>query len=159
MIALGAKVRLFGPKGPRDVAVEKFFLTPQSAGDREYALAPDEIVTEILVPAGTASNSTYEVRQGESLDWPLAAAAVSLKLSGKTVSAARIVLGHVAPVPWPAPEAERVLAGKAVTTNLADEAGGAAVKDAKALSQNGYKVQLARIAVKRAILRAAEGRA
>ncbi len=106
LIALGARVRLFGPKGSRDVAVEKFFLTPQSESDREYVLAPNEIVTEVLVPPAAGGNAAYEVRQGESLDWPLAAAAVSLKFSGKTVSAARIVLGHVAPVPWPAPAAE-----------------------------------------------------
>jgi xanthine dehydrogenase YagS FAD-binding subunit len=62
-------------------------------------------------------------------------------------------------VPWPAPEAENVLAGKPVSEKLADEAAAAAVTGAKALSRNGYKIQLARVAVKRAILRAAEGRA
>ncbi len=159
LIALGARVKLFGLKGAREVAVEKFFVTPRSSAEREYVLAPNEIVTEIVVPAGAASNATCEIRQGESLDWPLAAAAVSLKLSGKTVSSARIVLGHVAPVPWPVPAAEKVLARKTVSAKLADEAGAAAVKEAKPLSQNAYKVQLTRIAVKRAILRAAEGRA
>jgi xanthine dehydrogenase YagS FAD-binding subunit len=159
LISLGAKAKLFGPKGAREVAVEKFFVTPKSGSDREYVLAPNEIVTEIIVPAAGSANATYEVRQGESLDWPLAAASVSLKMSGKTVTSARIVLGHVAPVPWPAPEAEQVLAGKPVSAKLAEQAGAAAVKDAKPLSQNAYKVQLARVAVKRAILRAAEGRA
>jgi xanthine dehydrogenase YagS FAD-binding subunit len=160
LIALGAKVRLFGPKGARDVEAAKFFVTPRSPQEREYVLGPDEIVTEILVPPTAGSrNATYEVRHRESLDWPLAAAAVSLRMSGRNVSSARVVLGHVAPVPWPAPEAEKVLAGKAVSEQAADEAGAAAVTAAKALSQNGYKIQLARVAVKRAILRAAEGRA
>jgi xanthine dehydrogenase YagS FAD-binding subunit len=160
LIALGAKVRLFGAKGARDVEAAKFFVTPRSAQEREYVLGPDEIVTEILVPPAAGSrNATYEVRHRESLDWPLAAASVSLRMSGKNVSSARVVLGHVAPVPWPAPEAEKVLAGKAVSEQLADEAGAAAVNGAKALSQNAYKIQLARVAVKRSILRAAEGRA
>jgi xanthine dehydrogenase YagS FAD-binding subunit len=160
LMALGAKVRLFGPKGARDVEIGKFFVTPSTGDQREFALGPDEIVTEILVPPPAGARSAaYEVRHRESLDWPLAAAAVSLKMSGKNVQSARVVLGHVAPVPWPAPEAEKVLAGKPVSEKLADEAGAAAVTGAKALSQNGYKIQLARVAVKRAILRAAEGRA
>jgi len=52
-----------------------------------------------------------------------------------------------------------VLVGKAINESVADEAGAAAVQSAKALSENSYKIQLARVAVKRAILRAAEGRA
>jgi xanthine dehydrogenase YagS FAD-binding subunit len=115
-------------------------------------------VTEILVPAtGGARNATYEVREKGSLDWPLAAASVSLKMSGKQVTSARVCLGHVAPVPWPATEAEKLLAGKTLSEKVAEEAGTAAVSGAKRLSQNGYRIQLARVAVKRAILRAAEG--
>ena len=87
----------------------------------------------------------------------MAAAAVSLKLEGKKVTSARVVLGHVAPVPWPAADAEKLLAGKTISEQVAQDAGSAAVTGARRLSQNGYKVQLARVAVKRAILRAAEG--
>jgi xanthine dehydrogenase YagS FAD-binding subunit len=68
-----------------------------------------------------------------------------------------VVLGHVAPVPWPAPEAEAALAGKTVSDSVAEEAGKAAVAKATPLSKNAYKVQLARVAVKRAILAAAQG--
>ena len=158
LIALGGKIRIFGPKGPRDVPAAKFFLTPKGNQEREYVLQPNEIVTEILVPpAGGARSATYEVRQKEALDWPLTAAAVSLKLTGKKITSARVVLGHVAPVPWPAPEAEKLLAGKTVSEAVAQDAGTAAVSGAKRLSQNGYKIALARVAVKRAVLRAAEG--
>lgn len=158
LIALGAKVRLLGPGGAREVAVEKFFITPSSADQREYDLKPNEILTDILVPpAGGAKMAIYEVRQKEALDWPLAAAAVVLNLSGKTVKSARVVLGHVAPVPWPSPEAEAALAGKSVDDSVADAAGKAAVAKATPLSKNSYKVQLARVAVKRAILAAAGG--
>jgi xanthine dehydrogenase YagS FAD-binding subunit len=97
------------------------------------------------------------VRQKEALDWPLAAAAVVLTMDGETVKSARVVLGHVAPVPWPSPEAEAALAGKTVSEAVAEAAGQAAVGKAKPLSMNGYKVQLARVAVKRAILKAAQG--
>jgi xanthine dehydrogenase YagS FAD-binding subunit len=157
LIALGAKVKLAGPKGARELDLAKLFVTPSSDQEREHALKPNEILTEITVPhhAG-AKMAVYEVRQKEALDWPLAAAAVVLHLDGKTVKGARVVLGHVAPVPWPSPEAEEALAGKAVSEDVADAAGKAAVSKATPLSRNAYKVQLTRVAVKRAILAAAK---
>ncbi|MEW5978286.1 MAG: FAD binding domain-containing protein [Acidobacteriota bacterium] len=158
LIALDAKIRVFGASGSREVEAEKFFVTPKSEGDREYDLKPNEIVAEILIPpASGIRNATYEVREKEALDWPLAAAAVALKMNGKTVQSARLVLGHVAPIPWRSMEAEKALTGKTVSEDVAMEAGKAAVAGAKPLSKNGYKVQLARVAMKRAILQAAQG--
>jgi xanthine dehydrogenase YagS FAD-binding subunit len=160
LIALDAKVKLHGPEGPREISVKEFFVTPQREGELEHALHPGEVVTEILVPPpGNAKMAVYEVRQKEALDWPLAAAAVVLKLQGDTVESARIVMGHVAPVPWPSPEAEEALKGKSVDEDTAWDAGKAALTKATPLSRNAYKVQLARVAVKRAILRAAKGEA
>jgi xanthine dehydrogenase YagS FAD-binding subunit len=95
------------------------------------------------------------VRQGEGPDFPLAAAAASLKITGGVVNAARVVLGQVAPIPWISNEAARQLVGRAVTPELAEQAGQAAVYTAIALPDNEYKVQLAQVAVKRAILLAA----
>jgi len=158
LVALGAKIRLVSASGSREVDVAKFFVTPQNADTREIALLPNELVTEIVLPAADTHSSTYEVRQKEALDWPLATASVVLNMSGDTVSSARIVLGHVAPTPWVAAGAQTVLAGKAVTQEVAAEAGKAALEGATPLSQNRYKVQLARVAVKRALLMAAVGR-
>jgi xanthine dehydrogenase YagS FAD-binding subunit len=159
LIALDAKVTLHGPNGQREVELSKFYTTPKSEDEREYVIKPDEILTEITVPGSSARTATYEIREKEGLDWPLAAAAVVLEMSGNTVKSARVVLGHVAPVPWPSPEAEQALQGKTLSEEVADAAGKAAVSNAKPLSQNGYKVQLARVAVKRALMRAAKGEA
>jgi xanthine dehydrogenase YagS FAD-binding subunit len=156
LIALAAKINIHGPKGARAVNAADFFVMPKADGEREYQLAPNEIVTEILVPApGGMKNATYEVRQKEALDWPLASASVAIKLSGKTVSSARIALGHVAPAPWSARGAEAALIGQTITEETAAKAAEAAVAGAKPLSRNAYKVQLARVAVKRALLAAA----
>jgi len=155
LIALDAKLKLHGPQGARELSVHEFFVTPKSDVESEHALKPGEIVTEILVPnPGNVKMAIYEVRQKEALDWPLAAAAVVLKLDGGSVQSARVVLGHVAPVPWPSPEAEEALKGKSVNEDVAWEAGKAALSKATPLSRNAYKVQLARVAVKRAVLRA-----
>lgn len=158
LIAYGATVRIQGPKGSRDVPVEKFFVTPQNADQREYDLKPGEIVTDITVPsAAGAAGATYEVRQKEALDWPLAAASVVLRMSGGKVASARIALGHVAPIPWRSEAAEQTLVGKSINEDTAKAAGEAAVVGAKSLGRNAYKIQLARVAVKRAVLAAAGG--
>ena len=157
LVALGATVRIFGPGGAREVPVEKFFLTPRTDDDREHDLKPNEIVTEVRVPSPAGANATYEVREKEALDWPLATASVVLKTGGGRVESARVVLGHVAPIPWRSPEAEAALGGQAVNEQVAAGAGDASVKGAKPLSGNAYKVQLARVAVKRAVLAAAGG--
>jgi len=160
LIALDAKVTLHGPNGQREVELSKFYTTPKSEDEREYAIKPDEILTEITVPASRgAKTATYEIREKEGLDWPLVAAAVALEMDGNTVKRARVVLGHVAPVPWPSPEAEQALQGKTLSEEVADAAGKAAVSKATPLSQNGYKVQLTRVAVKRALMRAVKGEA
>jgi len=157
LIAFNAKIRLFGSKGWREVSAEQFFVIPKSENEREYVMKSDEILGEIIVPPAKGSKSaTYEVRQKEALDWPLAAASVALKMNGKTVQEARLVLGHVAPIPWRCLDAEKALAGQSGEGG-ASEAAKVALKDAKPLSQNGYKIQLARVALKRAILQAAQG--
>jgi len=151
LAALDARVKLASAKGTREVPVEKFFVTPASDSEREIALAPNEILTEILIPGGAVRSATYEVRQKETLDWPLAAASVALTLKGTAVGSARVFLGHVAPVPWRAAAAEKALAGRGLTTANIEKAAQAAVEGATPLSGNAYKVQLARAAVKRAL--------
>jgi len=158
LVALGAKIRLVSASGSRDVEAAKFFVTPQNTDSREIALLPNELVTEILLPATDTHSATYEVRQKDALDWPLATASVVLNMTGDTVSSARIVLGHVAPTPWVAVEGQTAVAGRAVTQAVAAEVGKAALEGATPLSQNRYKVQLARVAVKRALLMAAIGK-
>jgi len=156
LIALGAKIKVAGPSGNREIPVEKFFVVPQNENAREIDLKPNEIVTEILIPSDKAVKSaTCEVRERAALDWPVAAASVALKMNGNNVSSARVVLGHVGPTPYVASEAEKMLAGKTINAALAEQAGAAAVANAKPLSQNAYKVQLAKVAVKRALMAAA----
>jgi len=155
LVALGAKVKLVSAKGSREVPVKAFFVVPKDENMREIALRPDEVLTEIVVPAAPAQSATYEVRQKEALDWPLAAAAVVLTMKGTSVASAKVVLGHVAPIPWEAAGAEKALVGKTITAATAEAAGKAAVEGAQPLSQNTYKVQLAKVAVKRALLEAA----
>jgi len=159
LIAYDASIRLLGPKGPRELPLEKFFVIPKSEDEREHDLQPNEIVTEIIVPAPVAGAkaSHYEVRQKEDFDWPYVTASVILNMNGSTVRSARVVMSHVAPIPWVSNEAAQAITGKSVSAETADAAGAAAVANARSLGRNKFKIKLAQVAVKRAILHAAQG--
>ena len=158
LIAYAAKIRLEGPKGKRELPLEKFYVIPKTEAEREHDLRPEEIVTEVIVPSPKGVKAAhYEIRQKAAFDWPLAVAAVALKINGSTIESSRVVIGYVAPVPWRSVEAEQALTGKSLNNDTAQAAAEAALKNAKPLSQNTYKIQLARVALKRALLKAASG--
>jgi xanthine dehydrogenase YagS FAD-binding subunit len=155
-IALNATFRIVGPAGERQIAAADYYQMPDRNLFGETVLAPNELLTHVILPApGGARNATYEVRFKQSHDWPLAMASVSLSMNGKTVRGARIVMGAVAPVPWRSAPAEASLTGKTISEEAAMAAADAAVTGAKPMTQNAYKVQIARTAVKRAIMKAA----
>jgi len=155
LIALDATVTISQPGGKsRSLPVAQFFKTPASEVERETALQPNEILTGISIPIKGLKNALYEVKHRHGLDWPYVAAAVAFQFKGGSASQASVVLGHVAPIPWPAAEAAKALKG-AVDEALAAKCGEAAIAGAKPLSGNAYKVQLVKTAVKRAVLAAA----
>jgi len=155
LMALDAEATVQGPEGSRQIPVADLYQIPSSADERENTLKPNEVLTAILIPNSKAANATYEVRQRQLFDWPLATASVSLDMKGGKVRGATVVMGHVAPQPWRSAEAESALEGKAVSEETAAAAAKAAVAAATPLSQNKHKVTLASVAVKRAILKAA----
>jgi xanthine dehydrogenase YagS FAD-binding subunit len=155
-IALDAKFRIVGPAGEREVAAAEYYQMPDKNLYGETMLGPSDLLTHVILPPpGQTRTATYEVRFKQSHDWPLATASVALAVQGQTVRTARIVMGAVAPVPWRSSAAEAALVGKRLTEQVAMEAADAAVAGAKPMTQNAYKVQIARTAVKRAILKAA----
>jgi xanthine dehydrogenase YagS FAD-binding subunit len=157
LIAFRASVTVVSPRGQRTVPLEEFFVLPSRRLDHETILEPDEIVTEIQVPAPAPNTrSTYlKFKERDSHDFAIVGASVVMRLKGKVCEDVRIVLSGVAPIPWRSPEAEAVLKGKAITPELAEQAGKAAVAKAQPLSQNAYKVPLTQAIVKQAVLRAA----
>ena len=156
LISLGARATVAGPDGEREVEVADLYQIPSSEADRENTLQPNEIVTQVSVPGASGwKTATYEVRQRQLLDWPWVTASVALRVRGGKISDARVVLGHVAPIPWRSSEAETALKGQAVSEAAGEAAGKAAVAAATPLNGNKAKVQLASVAVKRAVAMAA----
>ena len=159
LIAWGAQVRVIGPAADQQelLPLEYFFVTPKSPRQGVTILKPGQLISHIVLPpARNWRSASYEVLQSEGLDWPLAAASACLDIEGGLVREARIVLGHVAPIPWSAASAARGLVGLSVNEQTAAAVADAAVASATPLTQNEYKVQLARTAVKRALLKATD---
>ena len=126
-LAYGATFRLAGPKGERMVAAADYFTLPRQSLRMENVLAPDELLTHVILPApGAVKSGHYEVRYKESHDWPIAFATVLLTMNGANVQSARVVMGAVAPIPWRSPAAEQALAGKAINEETAAAAADAA---------------------------------
>ena len=154
-VALGATMIVAGAKAKkREIAAAKFFQTPKSEEDRESTLKPNEILAGIRVPISGLKNAVYEVRHRQTIDWPYVTAAVAFAVKNGSASDARVVLGHVAPVPWVSQNAAKALNGASISDAAAAKAGDAATQGARPLSKNEYKVQLVRAAVKRAVLAA-----
>jgi xanthine dehydrogenase YagS FAD-binding subunit len=165
LIALGARLRIIGPptaETPNDalesvseLPLEQFYRAPRDEHQREHVLEPDQLIAHVIVPKLGLANATYEVRHGEGPDAPLAAAAAAVRIVGGIVREARIVMGHVAPTPWVSAEASETIVGQPITPETAERAAQQAVGRATPLKDNEYKVQLAKVAVKRALLLAA----
>jgi xanthine dehydrogenase YagS FAD-binding subunit len=158
LIALSASVRTIGPEhGDETVMpVEDLFRTPKREREVEHALEPNQIVAQVLLPPTHGwLSANYEIHHGSGQDYPLLAAAASILIERGVVRQARVVLGQVAPIPWLSHEAANQLIGLPLTHETAEAAAEAAASVATPLMGNEYKVQLARVAVKRALLAAA----
>jgi xanthine dehydrogenase YagS FAD-binding subunit len=159
LVAYDARVELSGPQGKqRAVAVKDFLLAPDASRERDTVIERGEVLTRVIVPApGPGTRAAYHKQtERESYDWPICDVAVVLRMEGRSVRAASIVMGWVAPAPRRAVESERILTGKNVSKGLAREAAHAAVADATPLSKNAYKVPVLEAVVRRTILAAAE---
>jgi xanthine dehydrogenase YagS FAD-binding subunit len=156
-VAYGARFRVVGPAGEREIPAAQYFTLPTMDNvTKENVLGAEELLTHVILPPpGDVKSGHYEVRYKQSHDWPLAFATVVLAMSGNTIQSARVVLGAVAPVPWRSRDAERELAGKPLTEATAALAGDAAVEAARPMRGNAYKIQITKTAVKRAVMRAA----
>ncbi len=117
---------------------------------RSTVLAPGELVTEVRIPLPEAGTRMAYKRFSfrKSIDFPVVNLAV-VQTPGRQY---RIALGGVAPTPLRAEAAEKLLAGKELTPEMAEEAGRAAVQGARPTEANAYKLQLVKTLVKRELL-------
>ncbi|MBI5240135.1 MAG: FAD binding domain-containing protein [Elusimicrobia bacterium] len=149
LLALGARIRTTKRTLP---AAEFFASRPMQS----TALAAGELVTEVFIPAPApgARQGFLKFRLRNAIDFPIVSVASVLDLEGGKLGSASIALGAVAPVPLRAQEAEAFLKGRAPDEDTAARAGDIAVQACHPLAKNGFKVQLVRALLRKAILAA-----
>ena len=148
LIALDARLKIAGPSGEKIVPLGRFYTNMGNV------LEIDEIILEIQVPAlrSGIKQKFLKFRIRKAIDFAVSSAAAVITIEDSKCCDARIVLGGVAPTPYRAVYADEALKGKAITVEVAEEAGKLALKEAVPLSMNGYKVPISETLVKRAIL-------
>ena len=157
MAALEATIHVEGAKGKRAVPIGDFHLLPGSTPGRETVLEPGDLITHVTLPPPVAgSKQVYvKLRDRASYEFALASAAVVLTVSTGKVTRARIALGGVATKPWRSPEAEEALVGRTADAASFRQAGEAAMRAARAQSENGFKIELAKRCLAHALQTAA----
>ena len=155
MLAVGAQVVATGPKGERTIPIEKFF-----TGLFETALAADEILTEIRIPAAAPrSGGAYVKLERKVGDFATAAAAAQVQLgAGGEVARAGIGLTSAGPTPVKAEAAEKFLQGKKPDAGTIAEAARLASQasqpEADRRGSVEYKREMARVLTARALTKA-----
>jgi len=160
LIALGASVKVHGPRGEKEIPLVEFFVHPEERLNHETVLRPNEVVTEVIVPKpAKGTRSTYlKFKEKGSMDWALSAVAAVAEVDGGRIKSSSVVLGGVAPMPWTVDAAPGILNGKKPDSETLEALADAAVADAEPLEHNGYKVPLTRTLVKRAVQGVVDGR-
>ena len=158
LLALNALVRVRDSQGERSVSLEDFFTLPTEGHRQEHQLRPDNLITAIEIPSpAPASRSAYfKVMDRAVWAFALVGAAAQIAVEDGVVTSARLVLGGVAPIPWRVPAAEAVVIGNAPSPEMFARAADVALDGAKPLAKNGYKIELAKRLVERAMTAATE---
>jgi len=159
LAALDATVEVAGPGGARQIPLADFHRLPGNTPERDSNLEPGELITAIaLPPMPWAKTGVYlKLRDRASYSFALVSVAAILDVEGDRIRDARLALGGVAHKPWRSPEAEAFLRGLTATAETFGEAADVALRDARPRRHNGFKVEMAKRAIKRALTISASG--
>jgi xanthine dehydrogenase YagS FAD-binding subunit len=146
LAALDAVVRVDGPGGERSIPFEAFHLLPGATPHIETALRSDDLITAVELPSlPFARRSLYrKVRDRASYAFALVSVAAALETEDGRIRNVRLALGGVAPKPWRAYEAERVLSGAEANLDNFRRAADAELASATGYRYNSFKIELAR---------------
>jgi xanthine dehydrogenase YagS FAD-binding subunit len=153
LLAFDAAVRIRGPRAERWVELEEFMQAPSDERRTETVLAADELILGLRLPPHPEPTRSVYLKAMDRKAWAFALAGVAcaIRLSGRKIAHARIVLSGVAPIPWRVPAAERALLGQEATADRFAAAAEAALQGALPLRHNSYKVRLAKALLRKAL--------
>ena len=153
LMALDAEIVVESASGSRVVPAGEFFIGVEVSLTRETVLRDDEMITGVrLGRPATGAKSTYlKAMDRGAWSFALVSVAAQVVFDGPRVADARLVLGGVAPTPWRCRAAEERLTATVLDPAAIAEAAERAMDDARPMSKNAYKVDLARGLVGRAL--------
>ena len=149
--ALNATIVVASPSGTKEIGVDDFFVGPHTDYHRETALAPDELITEVRIPASSLGARSAFVKWAPRKTIDFARASAAVFVDARPIGTARVALGGVAPTPHRALDTESFLAGKQLSADTIRQAAELAVNGARPLASNDYKVQLVQGLVRQAL--------
>jgi xanthine dehydrogenase YagS FAD-binding subunit len=142
LVALDAQVELTSAAGTRTLPIEEFFVLPSERMDQETALKPGEFVSAVLVPEASAGGKQLYEKLTQRAAWDFALA--SIAGIRREDGGVRLAMGGVSPRPWRVPlSIEEDIASGGLDEDSMGALAERALYDAKPLSKNGYKVDLA----------------
>jgi len=146
LAALGAIVHIESSSARRMLNLTDFHRLPGNQPHKETELQPGELLTAVEVPAlGFGKHSTYrKVRDRSSYAFALVSVAAAVAVEGDRLKDLRLALGGVGTKPWRAWKAEDTLRGQRPSVSGFRAAVDAELAGAKALKDNGFKIDLAR---------------
>lgn len=159
LAALDARVRILGPHRERLIPLGELHRLPEDHPEIETTLQQGELITAVEIPPlSFAAHSLYlKVRDRASFAFALASAAVALDVRDGIIGDARVALGGVATKPWRSREAEEALRGAPPSLESFRAAAEVALASARPRKENGFKVELARRTLVRALTRLQRG--
>ena len=154
LVALDAVVQIRGRDGVRTLPVEDLFLLPDERPERETVLEPGELIVEIEIPASKlARRSAYiKVRDRASFEFAVVSGAVALQVEDGVIRSSRIAAGGVGTRPWRLRNCEALLTGMRANDDAFQAAADRAADGAEPLSRNGFKIELLKRVVFRALM-------
>jgi len=157
LVALDAKMVIRSSKGERVASAEEFFIGPKTDITRMTALKPEEILTAIRIPNSWAGARFYfeKVADRDAWDFALVNVAAAIVISNGVVERSRIACGGVSAVPRRLTVVEEVIRGKPAGEEIAKLAGQSAIRGARPLNYNQFKIPLMANLVTRAVRDAA----
>jgi xanthine dehydrogenase YagS FAD-binding subunit len=157
--ALDAEIAIRDAKALRFVAFADFWADPAPGRASDTILRAGEVIEGVRVPARDTKQFVgyAEIRQRKAFDWALISCAVRYETdaAGK-ITQSRAWFGSLAPAPWRAEKAEAALAGQVCSDAAAAAAAKAFLADATPLDGTTFKLQLTKVALKRALAAARE---
>ena len=153
LIALDAKMIVKRANRERVIDAEDFFIGPGTDITRMTVLRPGDLLTSIRIPATWAGASFYweKVEDRKSWDFALVSVARAMRVSNGSITEARVVVNGVAPYPMRLDAVEVAVRGRPLSEETAQMGGEVAIRRAKALRHNDYKLPLIRNLVRRAL--------